>query len=167
MSDGYRFMEINGSHLIPASREAVWQALNDPDVLRDCIPGCQELTMETPTDLAAKVGLKIGPVKATFTGEVRLENLNPPESYTIVGEGKGGIAGFAKGEAKVRLTEEGTGTRLDYDVDAKVGGKIAQLGGRLIDSTAKKLAGQFFDAFSARLSDNRPVTGHATPDASV
>ncbi|MEL6751415.1 MAG: carbon monoxide dehydrogenase subunit G [Pseudomonadota bacterium] len=154
-------MNMTGTHLIPAPRERVYAALNDPDVLRACIPGCKELEMESPTDLSATVGVKIGPVKATFKGAVELKDLNPPTSYRIEGEGKGGIAGFAKGGADVRLADEGNGTRLDYEVDAKVGGKIAQLGGRLIDSTAKKLAGEFFDNFSEHLSDNRPVTGAA------
>lgn len=144
-------MEMNGSHVIAASRETVWAALNDPDVLRECIPGCEELIKNSDTELAATVVTKIGPVKAKFKGEVTLENLNPPESYTISGEGKGGIAGFAKGGANVRLTEVPEGTQLDYDVDAKVGGKIAQLGSRLIDSTARKLADQFFTNFSERV----------------
>ena len=142
-------MEMTGSHTIPASREKVWEALNDADVLRACIPGCKELEKKSDTELAATVVAKVGPVKATFKGEVTLENLDPPNSYSIVGEGKGGIAGFAKGGANVRLADaEGGGTQLDYDVDAKVGGKLAALGSRLIDSTAKKLAGDFFTNFS-------------------
>ena len=142
-------MEMTGSHTIPASREKVWEALNDADVLRACIPGCKELEKKSDTELAATVVAKVGPVKATFKGEVTLENLDPPNSYSIVGEGKGGIAGFAKGGANVRLSDaEGGGTQLDYDVDAKVGGKLAALGSRLIDSTAKKLAGDFFTNFS-------------------
>ncbi|MEP0945043.1 MAG: carbon monoxide dehydrogenase subunit G [Rhizobiaceae bacterium] len=142
-------MEMTGSHIIPASREKVWDALNDADVLRACIPGCKELEKKSDTELAATVVAKVGPVKATFKGEVTLENLDPPNSYSIVGEGKGGIAGFAKGGANVRLSDaEGGGTQLDYDVDAKVGGKLAALGSRLIDSTAKKLAGDFFTNFS-------------------
>ena len=142
-------MEMTGSHTIPASREKVWEALNDADVLRACIPGCKELEKKSDTELAATVVAKVGPVKATFKGEVTLENLDPPNSYSIVGEGKGGIAGFAKGGANVRLSDaEGGGTQLDYDVDAKVGGKLAALGSRLIDSTAKKLASDFFTNFS-------------------
>ncbi len=144
-------MEMNGSHIIPASREAVWEALNDADVLRACIPGCEELEMSSPTEMSATVVTKIGPVKAKFKGDVTLENLNPPNSYTISGEGKGGIAGFAKGGADVTLTEVPEGTQLDYNVDAKVGGKIAQLGSRLIDSTARKLADQFFTNFSEKV----------------
>lgn len=144
-------MEMNGSHIIPASRETVWDALNNPDVLRACIPGCEELEMSSPTEMSATVVTKIGPVKAKFKGDVTLENLNPPNSYTISGEGKGGIAGFAKGGADVTLTEVPEGTQLDYNVDAKVGGKIAQLGSRLIDSTARKLADQFFTNFSEKV----------------
>ncbi|MEM8748695.1 MAG: carbon monoxide dehydrogenase subunit G [Pseudomonadota bacterium] len=145
-------MEMNGSQIIPADREAVWAALNDAEVLKACIPGCKELDKQSDTEMSATVVTKIGPVKATFKGEVTLENLNPPESYTIVGEGKGGIAGFAKGGADVKLTEVPEGTQLDYAVNAKVGGKIAQLGSRLIDSTARKLADQFFTNFSNHMS---------------
>ncbi len=144
-------MEMNGSHLIPADRQTVWEALNNPDMLRACIPGCEELDMQSETQMSATVVAKVGPVKAKFRGEVTLENLNPPESYTISGEGKGGIAGFAKGGADVKLTEVDGGTQLDYTVDAKVGGKIAQLGSRLIDSTAKKMANQFFTNFTEKV----------------
>ncbi|MCP8897268.1 carbon monoxide dehydrogenase subunit G [Shinella daejeonensis] len=145
-------MDMSGEERIAAPREAVWAALNDPDVLKDCIPGCQSLTKKSPTELEATVRVKIGPVSATFNGAVTLSDLNPPESYTISGEGKGGIAGFAKGGAAVRLTEDGDETILSYDVQAQVGGKIAQLGSRLIDSTSKKLAGQFFSDLGARLN---------------
>ncbi len=141
-------MEMNGTHIIPADRDTVWKSLNDAEVLKACIPGCKELEMHSDTEMSATVVAKIGPVKATFKGNVKLENLNPPESYTIAGEGKGGIAGFAKGGANVQLSEVDGGTQLDYQVDAKVGGKIAQLGSRLIDSAAKKLAEEFFTNFS-------------------
>ena len=120
----------------------------DPEVLRRCIPGCEELEQIEADRYRARVRLVIGPVKATFKGEVRLENLNPPESYSIVGEGKGGVAGFAKGGADVKLTEDGDGTILTYEAKAQVGGKLAQLGSRLVDSTAKKMARDFFGAFS-------------------
>ncbi|MEN0041352.1 MAG: carbon monoxide dehydrogenase subunit G [Pseudomonadota bacterium] len=143
---------MNASQFIPASKDKVWEGLNDPDVLRECIPGCKELEMSSPTELSATVVAKVGPVKATFKGEVNLENLNPPDSYTITGEGKGGIAGFAKGGADVQLKDVEGGTQLDYQVQAKVGGKIAQLGSRLIDGAAKKLAAEFFDNFSKRIS---------------
>jgi carbon monoxide dehydrogenase subunit G len=122
--------------------------LNDPAVLKQCIPGCQALEMSSPTEMTATVVFKVGPVKATFGGKVTLSDLDPPNSYRISGEGSGGIAGFAKGGATVTLTaEEPDVTLLQYDVDAQIGGKLAQLGGRLIDSTARKLAGEFFAAF--------------------
>ena len=145
-------MDMTGEERIAAPRNAVWAALNDPEILKACIPGCQSLTMKSPTELEATVKLKIGPVSASFSGEVTLSNLNPPESYTISGEGKGGIAGFAKGGADVRLTEDGDGTILAYDVKAQIGGKLAQLGSRLIDCSSKKLATQFFADFGARLN---------------
>lgn len=145
-------MDMTGEERISAGRDAVWRCLNDPEILRRCIPGCQSLEMNSPTELAAVVKVKIGPVSASFSGNVVLSNLNPPESYTIAGEGKGGIAGFAKGGADVTLSEDGVETVLRYDVKAEVGGKIAQLGSRLIDSTAKKLAQQFFANFGAAVS---------------
>jgi uncharacterized protein len=145
-------MNMQGEERIAASVDAVWAALNDPEVLKACIPGCEALERKSPTQLSAIVGLKLGPVKAKFSGEVQLKNLKPPHSYTIQGEGKGGIAGFAKGGADVTLTEDGGGTILAYSVSADVGGKIAQLGSRLIDSTAKKLAGQFFANLNAQVS---------------
>ncbi|MCV3243162.1 SRPBCC family protein [Mesorhizobium sp. ZC-5] len=144
---------IEGEEKIAAPVQKVWEALNDPAVLKDCIPGCQSLEMKSPTDMAATVVLKIGPIKATFAGEVTLKNLKPPHSYTIAGEGKGGIAGFAKGGADVILNEDGPDTTLlKYAAKADVGGKIAQLGSRLITSTSKKLAGEFFSNFNKRVS---------------
>jgi len=140
-------MDMSGEQRIEASVEKVWAALNDVEVLKQAIPGCQSLEKTSETEMTATVTLKIGPVKAKFNGEVELTNLNPPHSYTIVGEGKGGIAGFAKGGADVALAEDGSGTILTYSAKADVGGKIAQLGSRLIDSTSKKLAGQFFEKF--------------------
>ncbi|MDA4846330.1 SRPBCC family protein [Hoeflea poritis] len=140
-------MEMQGEERIAASREAVWAALNDPEILKQCIPGCQSLEMTGENEMSAAVKLKVGPVSATFKGSVTLENIRPPEGYTITGEGKGGIAGFAKGGADVALREDGAETVLTYDVKAQVGGKLAQLGSRLIDSTSKKLAGQFFASF--------------------
>jgi len=146
-------MVIEGEERIEAPVEKVWAALNDPAVLKACIPGCESLEMKSETELEAVVTLKIGPIKAKFNGEVRLENLNPPHSYTITGEGKGGVAGFAKGGADVRLTEDGPdATILSYEAKADVGGKIAQLGSRLIASTSKKLAGQFFSEFNSQVS---------------
>lgn len=141
-------MEMTGEYAIPASREQVWKMLNDPDVLKACIPGCEELEQTAEDAFAAKVTLKMGPVKAKFTGEVELQDKVVPESYSIVGEGKGGVAGFAKGGADVTLTATEEGTLLSYEANAQVGGKIAQLGSRLIDSTSKKLADKFFSNFS-------------------
>lgn len=153
-------MDMNGTERIEAPVETVWRALNDADILRQAIPGCEELEKTSDTDLIAKVVLKIGPIKAKFEGAVELQNLNPPRSYTISGEGKGGIAGFAKGGADVSLEADGPdATILSYTVKAEVGGKIAQLGSRLIDSTAKKLAGQFFSKFAELVT--------AAPDEAV
>jgi carbon monoxide dehydrogenase subunit G len=144
---------IEGEERIEAPMQKVWEALNDPDMLKACIPGCQSLEKKSDTELAATVVLKIGPIKATFAGEVTLNNLNPPYSYTIAGEGKGGVAGFAKGGADVNLSEDGANvTILKYEAKADVGGKIAQLGSRLITSTSKKLAGQFFSTFNEKVS---------------
>ncbi|QUS38841.1 carbon monoxide dehydrogenase [Tardiphaga alba] len=146
-------MQMNDSQTIPASREAVWAALNNPDVLKQCIPGCQELEMTSPTEMTAKVVIKVGPVKATFGGKVTLSDLDPPNGYKITGEGSGGVAGFAKGGAAIQLEAVGDNeTILHYQVDSQIGGKLAQLGGRLIDATAKKLAGEFFTKFGAVVS---------------
>ncbi len=151
-------MKMSGEQTIAAPREAVWQALNDPEVLRQCIPGCESVDKTGDDSFDAKVTAKVGPVKAKFAGSVTLSDLDPPNGYTISGEGKGGAAGFAKGGAKVKLTDSGDGgTVLTYDVDAQVGGKLAQLGARLIDGTAKKMAGEFFESFG------RVVEGGAEP----
>ncbi|MEM7243075.1 MAG: carbon monoxide dehydrogenase subunit G [Pseudomonadota bacterium] len=141
-------MDMSGQYRIPADINTVWTALNDPDILENCIPGCEDLEKESDTALNARVMLKIGPVKARFSGRVTLEDLKPPHSYSINGEGEGGVAGFAKGGADVTLTEDGSETVLDYTAKAQVGGKIAQLGSRLVKSTAAKLADKFFDNFS-------------------
>ncbi len=143
---------IEGEETIAAPIAKVWAGLNDAEVLKACIPGCQSLEKKSDTDMAATVVLKIGPIKATFAGEVTLKNLKPLHSYTISGEGKGGVAGFAKGGADVTLTETGPNeTVLKYEAKADVGGKIAQLGNRLISSTSKKLAGEFFSSFGKKL----------------
>lgn len=142
-------MEMTGDYLIPASRDAVWAALNDLDVLKEAIPGCEEISRLSEHEIDAVVVAKIGPVKASFKGLITLSDLDPPNGYTIRGEGKGGAAGFAKGGARVRLEQEAEGTRLIYTVDASVGGKIAQVGGRLIVSAAKKLADEFFSRLGA------------------
>ena len=141
-------MEMTGEYTIPAKRSEVWKALNNPDILKECIPGCTELEAIDAQHLKATVALKIGPVSAKFRGEVELSDIIEPKSYRIYGEGKGGAAGFAKGGANVDLEElDENNTVLRYKVDAKIGGKLAQLGSRLIDSTSKKLAGKFFDSF--------------------
>ena len=145
-------MQLTGEYLIAAPRARVWAALNDPEVLKDCIPGCETLERTSETGFAAKVRAKVGPVSAKFAGTVTLSDLNPPESYTISGEGKGGAAGFAKGGAKVHLTEDGDATLLAYEIDAQVGGKLAQIGSRLISGTAKKLADDFFGKLAETLT---------------
>ena len=141
-------MDMTGSQRIEATREIVYAALNDVDILRQCIPGCETVEKTSDTEMTAKVTLKIGPVKASFSGKVTLSDLDPPNGYTITGEGSGGAAGFAKGGAKVSLEADGEATVLHYTVSAQIGGKLAQLGGRLIDATSKKLAGDFFEKFS-------------------
>ena len=146
-------MTMQGEVTLPAAREKVWTALNDPEVLKACIPGVQELNKVSDTEFNAVAKVAVGPVKASFKGVVHLTDLDAPNGYTISGEGQGGVAGFAKGGAKVRLTEEAEGaTRLTYDVEAQVGGKIAQLGGRLINGVAKKYADEFFANFARTLS---------------
>ena len=140
-------MDMTGEERIAASREAVWAALNDVEVLQQCIPGCESLERQSDTEMAARVKLQVGPVSARFSGKVKLSEIDPPNGYRIAGEGSGGAAGYAKGSALVRLTEDGDGTILKYEVKADVGGKLAQLGGRLIDATARKLAGEFFSKF--------------------
>lgn len=148
-------MDMSGSETINAPVELVWKGLNDPDILRQCIPGCETLDKKSDTEMTATVVLKIGPVKAKFEGAVQLSNLNPPHSYTISGEGKGGIVGFAKGGADVSLEAQPDGTTvLTYSVKADVGGKIAQLGARLIDSTAKSLAEKFFSSFGDKVAES-------------
>ncbi len=141
-------MDMTGEYRIPATRQEVWDALNDPEVLKRCIPGCEELIKESDTELTAKVTTRVGPVSAKFTGKVTLSDINPPESYKISGEGQGGVAGFAKGGAEVTLEEDGGETVLRYTATAQVGGKLAQIGSRLIDSTAKKMANDFFGTFA-------------------
>ncbi|HWK14163.1 MAG TPA: carbon monoxide dehydrogenase subunit G [Rhizobiaceae bacterium] len=147
-------MDMSGEERITAPVDKVWAALNDPEILKACIPGCESLEKRDDGGFTAVVSLKIGPIKAKFNGEVELQNLNPPHSYTIAGEGKGGIAGFAKGGADVTLKEDGADTTiLTYTAKADVGGKIAQLGSRLIQSTSKKLAGEFFSSFNKMVSE--------------
>lgn len=141
-------MTMNGEVQLPATREVVWQKLNDPDVLKSCIPGCEELNKTSETSFEATASIKIGPVKARFKGKVDLNDLDPPNGYRISGEGSGGVAGFAKGGAKVALEDKDGGTLLKYDVEAQIGGKLAQLGQRLVNGAAKKIADDFFANFA-------------------
>lgn len=156
-------MKIEGQNEIPAPPETVWKALNDPDVLKASIPGCESLEKVSDTEFKATVKTKVGPVQARFKGEVTLADLDPPNSYTLSGRGSGGAAGSARGSAKVRLEPQGEGTLLSYDIDAEVTGKLAQLGSRLILSTTKMLAGKFFDAFEGFVTAE--VTGAPQPEA--
>ena len=145
-------MTMTGQVVLPADRATVWAALNDPEVLKACIPGCQELEKVSDTEFQATVRAAVGPVKATFKGRVQLLDLDPPNGYRIAGEGQGGVAGFAKGGAKVNLEDAEGGTRMSYDVEAQIGGKLAQLGGRLINGVAKKYADEFFANFAKQLA---------------
>ena len=151
-------MTMNGQVQLAAKREVVWAKLNDPEVLKSCIPGSEQLDKISDNEFQAIATVKVGPVKARWKGKVRLTDLDPPNSYRIFGEGSGGVAGFAKGGATVRLEVQGPdATVLHYDVDAQIGGKLAQLGSRLIDSTAKKLAGQFFASFGEVVGGTVPA----------
>jgi carbon monoxide dehydrogenase subunit G len=145
-------MTMTGEVDLPASQQVVWQKLNDPDVLKACIPGCQSLEKTSDTSFQAVAKIKVGPVSASFKGKVDLLDLDAPNGYRIQGEGEGGIAGFAKGGATVHLAPSEAGTKLTYNVEAQVGGKIAQLGSRLIDGVARKMADQFFASFATAVS---------------
>jgi len=148
-------MDMNGEYRIPAPQQAVWDALNDPDILREAIPGCETLNKLSDTEMEAAATAKVGPVKAKFKGKINLSDIDAPNSYTLTGEGKGGAAGFAKGSAKVSLSTEGSDTLLRYDVQATVGGKLAQIGQRLIDAAAKKMSDEFFTKFSEQLGGSK------------
>lgn len=146
-------MVMDGQVALPAARDVVWAKLNDPEVLKACIPGCESLEKLSDTEFQAVAVNKIGPVKARFKGKIRLTDLDPPNGYRISGEGDGGVAGFAKGGATVALTpQDGGGTQLSYHVDAQIGGKLAQLGQRLVNGAAKKMADQFFEKFAGAVS---------------
>jgi len=164
-------MEMTGEFRISAPRQRVWEGLNDPEVLKQCIPGCQTLEKVSDTEFNGRVVASVGPVRATFGGKVTLSDLDPPQGYTISGEGSGGVAGFAKGGAKVNLAEDGAATVLTYVVQAQVGGKLAQVGSRLIDGVARKMAGDFFGHFAAAMATEQPAPaaaeGEAAPVASV
>ena len=157
-------MDMTGEYRIAAPREKVWEALNDPEVLKASIPGCQELIKASDTELTAKVSTKVGPVSAKFTGKVTLSDINPPQSYKISGEGQGGVAGFAKGGAEVELEEDGDETILRYKATAQVGGKLAQIGSRLIDSTAKKMANEFFSKFAEQVGGEAEAPAEAAAE---
>ena len=146
-------MDMTGEYRIAAPRAKVWAALNDAEILKQSIPGCDEIEKTSDTSFTAKVTAKVGPVKASFGGKVTLSDMDPPNGYTITGEGSGGVAGFAKGGAKVGLVDDGAGTLLTYSVDAQVGGKLAQIGSRLIDGTARKMAEDFFSRFAALVAE--------------
>ena len=157
-------MEMTGEFRIPAPRQRVWEGLNDPEVLKQCIPGCQALEKVSDTEFNGRVIASVGPVRATFGGKVTLSDLNPPQSYTISGEGSGGVAGFAKGGAKVNLAEDGAATILSYAVQAQVGGKLAQVGSRLIDGVARKMANDFFGHFAAVMAPEQPAPAAAAAE---
>ncbi len=162
-------MDMSGDYVISAPRQAVWEALNDPEILKQCIPGCESVDKTSDTSFEAKVTAKVGPVRAKFSGKVNMSDIDPPNGYTISGEGTGGAAGFAKGGAKVTLSDDPEGTKLEYSVDATVGGKLAQIGSRLIDSTAKKMANDFFGKFAelvAASAEKSPAT-ETLPETTV
>jgi carbon monoxide dehydrogenase subunit G len=162
-------MDMTGEYKIGAPREAVWRALNDAEILKQCIPGCETLDKTSETEFTANVRAKVGPVSARFGGKVQLSDLDPPNGYKISGEGQGGVAGFAKGGAEVKLKPDGAGTLLSYTVNAQVGGKLAQIGARLIDATARKMADDFFSKFAELVAAGGgaapAVTASAAPEA--
>lgn len=162
-------MDLTGEYRIPAPRDDVWRGLNDPNILQPCIPGCESVEKLSDTQFTAKVVLKIGPMTAKFSGKGTLSDLDPPKGYTITGEGQGGVAGFGKGTAKVTLDVDGNMTVMRYTAQAQVGGKMAQLGARLIDSTAKKLAEEFFGRFAAAMTkpSAAPAAGQAAASSDL
>ncbi len=158
-------MDMTGEVRLPAPRETVWRALNDPEILKQSIPGCEEIQKLSDTEMTARVSAKVGPVSAKFAGKVTLSDLDPPNGYTISGEGQGGVAGFAKGGAQVSLKDDTGGTMLSYKVHAQVGGKLAQIGSRLIDATARKMADDFFTRFASAVTAGAAApAGIAAPE---
>ena len=153
-------MDMTGEYHIAAPRQKVWDALNDPEILKQAIPGCETITKHSDTEMSATVRAKVGPVSARFGGKVTISDRDPPNGYKIMGEGTGGPAGFAKGGATVKLTDDGDGTKLSYTVEANVGGKLAQIGSRLIDATARQMADNFFSKFGQIVA-----SGAAAPSA--
>ena len=156
-------MELSGEHRIAAPRQAVWRALNDPEVLKAAIPGCQEIERESETVFRARVKAKIGPVAASFRGKVTLHDLDPPAAYTIRGEGEGGVAGFARGGARVTLSEDGGATLLRYRAEGQVGGKLAQIGQRLVEGSARKIANDFFSRLQGAIGTAADPTPPPAP----
>jgi carbon monoxide dehydrogenase subunit G len=150
-------MDMTGEYRIAAPRQRVWDALNDPEILKQCIPGCETITKHSDTEMSATVRAKVGPVSARFGGKVTISDRDPPNSYKIMGEGTGGPAGFAKGGASVKLADDGDGTKLSYVVEANVGGKLAQIGSRLIDATARQMADNFFSKFAQVVAASAPA----------
>jgi len=153
-------MEMKGEQLIVASQADTWAALNDPEILKGCIPGCESIERVTDSEYAVRMTARIGPVAAKFKGKLTLSDLKPPQSYSIAFEGQGGVAGFGKGGAQVQLAPEGDATRLSYQVKASVGGKLAQIGSRLVDAAARKLADDFFTAFNAKVASLHAAPAH-------
>jgi len=160
-------MELQGERLIPASVDTTWAALNDPQVLKACIAGCESVERTGDDAFSAVVALKVGPVSARFKGNLQMTNIQPPNGYTINFDGQGGVAGFGKGSADVALTPEGEQTRLKYNARATVGGKMAQIGSRLIDATAAKITDDFFAAFEAQLLARAPAGVRAAAAATA
>ena len=158
-------MDITGERRLIAPRDAVWRALNDPEVLRECIPGCQKLEQISATVVEATIAAQIGPVKAPFASRIELKDLDPPRGYTLVGEGKSAAAGFGRGEARVTLEEDGGITTLRYVAELKVGGKLAQVGARLVEGATRQLADQFFTKFAARFEQPPGAAAPAAPGA--
>jgi carbon monoxide dehydrogenase subunit G len=157
-------MEMTGEQLIPASQQDTWKALNDPEVLKACVPGCESITAVNENEYQVQMTAKVGPVSAKFRGRLSLSDLKPPHSYALAFEGQGGPAGFAKGGAQVKLLPDGDKTRLIYDVKANVGGKLAQIGSRLVDAAAKKVADEFFQNFNKRMASAEDTTVVPVPE---
>jgi carbon monoxide dehydrogenase subunit G len=153
-------MEMTGEQLIPASQLQTWEALNDPEILKACVPGCESIEKTGDNEYLVLMVARVGPVSAKFKGKLALSDLDPPNAYSIAFEGQGGAAGFGKGGAQVRLAPEGQGTRLAYSVKASVGGKLAQIGSRLVDAAAKKIANDFFQAFNDMVAGAHAEAGH-------
>jgi carbon monoxide dehydrogenase subunit G len=157
-------MEMKGEQLVPASQASTWAALNDPEILKVCVPGCESIERVADNEYAVLMTARIGPVAAKFKGRLTLSDLKPPQSYSIAFEGQGGVAGFGKGGAQVQLAPEADGTRLSYQVKANVGGKLAQIGSRLVDAAARKLANDFFTAFNDKVASLHGPAAHGAHD---